>query len=928
MAKQPYFDVLEDLSEMDSRPWKVKKNPIFSMPEASGKTKFLNNKTTSTTLRYDETLMQAPRKKTVRKDSRTERKKPEAKKIDIRKISLIRPDIPPLTPPPVLAKNPPEQESDLNSPSLINPTESSEQTASPVEAASETAPSAPDLEPASSENENQTPAPDNPTPPQTEPEEPEKQNESNESSTASPENPDLPPVPEDAVESEHETEQPGKEVSEPAPAAPDSETEQKTAEYSSDTQSTLEEAESEKAAEDPTAQSSQPETFAEYQPVVLDLDEQFYVTANGPGDDGEQDYASSSLKDVLSSSQQKELLGEIPDLEKTTSEPLYTGFASAGGARPVVDEKDLPEWARDVLKEKAANEAASVTSDGRRVWTFSTAQEEQVSNSPFASLVTDGLFEEEPDEPSDELQDENLDEWKEDYVEPAEEEPEEPEAPAEDASPSAEDDGVNDVAPGDQDAGAISYPHIPGDEEAVQQLREEEKRSQDEAKPEYQCSTYEIVSLIAYLIGVPKRIFENEYEPPKLEVYQRLDNNKPARIVRHLSICRTAIIRNYRQINENMRIHHMSLNNMPDLVPIESLRQLSADGVSFIRKTSTWPSHHIVEINKLINDRINNVKELFPLWLNWNYVKNIFMMPNGSKDKGTKAASDLYYANKYSYPYQIYINWLPGDEGNILFNDKKFVSLLYRQNHDSFLQMNKVSDAGSFVKESIYNYIEESEKLTVMVDCENSDPYRLCATFVNLDEEYLAKISRIILFDDLHASSAWKILEQFTSIPVEYILTKRVKEDKSLVDMKLATRACKEHYQNNVDSFIIVSSDSDYWGLIETLSDARFLVMVEREKCGADIKRALDENGIFYCFIDSFYAGNAAEIQNAALNMELNRLLHEQVNFNAKELFKKALHTARLNLSPAEKAQFYNRHIKQMTLKIDEDGSVSVELKR
>ena len=32
----------------------------------------------------------------------------------------------------------------------------------------------------------------------------------------------------------------------------------------------------------------------------------------------------------------------------------------------------------------------------------------------------------------------------------------------------------------------------------------------------YKDSTYEIVSKVAYLIGVPKRIFENEHEPPKL----------------------------------------------------------------------------------------------------------------------------------------------------------------------------------------------------------------------------------------------------------------------------------------------------------------------------------------------------------------------------------------------------------------------------
>ena len=37
----------------------------------------------------------------------------------------------------------------------------------------------------------------------------------------------------------------------------------------------------------------------------------------------------------------------------------------------------------------------------------------------------------------------------------------------------------------------------------------------------YKDSTYEIVSKVAYLIGVPKRIFDNEHEAPKVEVYNR-----------------------------------------------------------------------------------------------------------------------------------------------------------------------------------------------------------------------------------------------------------------------------------------------------------------------------------------------------------------------------------------------------------------------
>ena len=35
----------------------------------------------------------------------------------------------------------------------------------------------------------------------------------------------------------------------------------------------------------------------------------------------------------------------------------------------------------------------------------------------------------------------------------------------------------------------------------------------------YKDSTYELVSKVAYLIGVPLRIFQNEHEPPKIEIY-------------------------------------------------------------------------------------------------------------------------------------------------------------------------------------------------------------------------------------------------------------------------------------------------------------------------------------------------------------------------------------------------------------------------
>lgn len=444
----------------------------------------------------------------------------------------------------------------------------------------------------------------------------------------------------------------------------------------------------------------------------------------------------------------------------------------------------------------------------------------------------------------------------------------------------------------------------------------------------YKDSTYEIVSKVAYLIGVPKRIFDNEYEAPKLDVYKRLEGDKTARIIRHLCIIRTAIERNFKHINEKMRFEYASILNLPQYIPQESLNQLSDDGISFVKKSSTKLFHHIIEINRILSDRINNCKKLFPLWINWQYVKSLFIMPDGLTEGGTKAAADLYYSHLNCYPYQMYINWVPQELGNILYNDKKFVTLLYQWNNDHFTEYSKVSDAGSYIKGSIYEFIENSEKVVVMVDCENSDPYKLCATLKNLDYQYTQKIASILLFDDVHTSSAWRILESFTRIPVEHMMIDRVKQKKSLVDVMLVSRACQEYYKNNVDSFVLVSSDSDYWGLISSLEEARFLVMIEHENCGPDLKNALVNAGIFYCYIDDFYSGNTEDIKHIALFKEMHRYIENTVRLNINEMFEEAIRATRIEMNPAEKNQFMSQYVKTMQMTIAENGDVVLTFKR
>lgn len=344
----------------------------------------------------------------------------------------------------------------------------------------------------------------------------------------------------------------------------------------------------------------------------------------------------------------------------------------------------------------------------------------------------------------------------------------------------------------------------------------------------YENSTYMVISKVAYLIGVPKSIFENEHEPPQMEWYTELEKDKNARIIRNLCVLRTAIERNFRNIHQAMKYDLKSILSLPEYVPQKSIEQLSTDGISIYR-ANAQPVQYILDINRHIANRINNCKNLFPIWLKWDYIRSLFIMPGGTTEKGSKASAAEYYANLDRYPYQVYINWsFTTPAGNILYNDKKFVRLLYEYHEDYFTDMSKVSDAGLMAKNGIYDFLGRSTQTAIVVDCENADPYKLYATLKNLDQAaLLGKICKIILYDDVHTATAWRILEQFTQIPIEHNMIERIKENKSLVDIRLTTGTCREFFQNHTDSFILASSDSDYWGLISAMPEAHFLVLVE-----------------------------------------------------------------------------------------------------
>ena len=116
-------------------------------------------------------------------------------------------------------------------------------------------------------------------------------------------------------------------------------------------------------------------------------------------------------------------------------------------------------------------------------------------------------------------------------------------------------------------------------------------------------NTYTVISAAAYLLGVPKHIFENEYESPKMEIYNSLELNKHARIIRNLCLLRNAIERNFGIINEKMHFEYAGLTSLSDYIPIDAIEQLSKDGIQILHSNYRLVQY-VIELNQLIMDRI------------------------------------------------------------------------------------------------------------------------------------------------------------------------------------------------------------------------------------------------------------------------------------------------------------------------------------
>ena len=153
----------------------------------------------------------------------------------------------------------------------------------------------------------------------------------------------------------------------------------------------------------------------------------------------------------------------------------------------------------------------------------------------------------------------------------------------------------------------------------------------------------------------------------------------------------------------------------------------------------------------------------------------------------------------------------------------------------------------------------------------------------------------------------------------------------------------RDYYENDIESAMLVSSDSDFWATIEELeSKVHFYVLNEKIKTSKAIIETLDNHGIPHCYMDNFAQDVVQKFKLEVLYLGLESRVREfnetgtfmplDVDELINELFEEAYIRAEESQLKKEKEAFYNKYLGNGLLikPTTEDGKLKLrlELKR
>lgn len=179
---------------------------------------------------------------------------------------------------------------------------------------------------------------------------------------------------------------------------------------------------------------------------------------------------------------------------------------------------------------------------------------------------------------------------------------------------------------------------------------EAEELSKREKYRERRGEEYEIVSKVAFLIGVSDSHWKSQYTGLEQDIYEQLSEDKNACIIRNLCGLRTEIEQNFKRFSMLILMELKNLHTIPQTQGM--VNQLHKDGIEIIKANPKF-EEYLLKINSLLQQHIDACKTLFPIWVNWEFVRQLFIIPGGNSTKKSKEIFEYYMENLERYPYRM-----------------------------------------------------------------------------------------------------------------------------------------------------------------------------------------------------------------------------------------------------------------------------------
>ena len=137
----------------------------------------------------------------------------------------------------------------------------------------------------------------------------------------------------------------------------------------------------------------------------------------------------------------------------------------------------------------------------------------------------------------------------------------------------------------------------------------------------------------------------------------------------------------------------------------------------------------------------------------------------------------------------------------------------------------------------------KSPKLKLFVDCDNVELFKFL-TFIQCLSP--TNVEGIVLVIDEKSNYLWRVFKNLYKgkIPISSVSVPRLKKEKSVADVVLTKMVCESVYLGGTNNVLLISSDSDFFGLVSSLTDVNFGVCYVSTAMGQDYLKYLNNNQI------------------------------------------------------------------------------------